>query len=100
MVPGQPGQPGQGRRTASILAASTPPEQKRMLGEQLFPRIQRMFPNWPCQHKIEMTNLVVGRNIEELLMVTADYLNNMMEDQDMEEYVKDKVRIDVFVGQH
>jgi hypothetical protein len=34
MVPGQPGQPGRGRRTASILAASTPPEQKRMLGVQ------------------------------------------------------------------
>ncbi|XP_076446784.1 embryonic polyadenylate-binding protein-like [Babylonia areolata] len=36
--------PGQGHLTASMLAAAPPQEQKRMLGERLFPRVHRMYP--------------------------------------------------------
>merc|ERR1712142_749645 len=35
---------GQEPLTASMLAAAPPQEQKQMLGERLFPLIQRMFP--------------------------------------------------------
>jgi len=31
--------------TASMLAAAPPQEQKQMLGERLFPLIQRMYPD-------------------------------------------------------
>merc|ERR1719318_2388334 len=53
MVPG-PGQAppqqavlvqGQEPLTASMLAAAPPQEQKQMLGERLFPLIQRMYPD-------------------------------------------------------
>ncbi|BFZ21618.1 hypothetical protein BsWGS_24657 [Bradybaena similaris] len=54
-MPGQPGRPmpqpqqsvvipGQDPLTASMLAAAPPQEQKQMLGERLFPLIQRMYP--------------------------------------------------------
>jgi polyadenylate-binding protein len=36
---------GQEPLTASTLAAAPPPEQKQMLGERLFPLIQRMYPD-------------------------------------------------------
>jgi len=36
--------PGQDALTASMLAAAPPQEQKQMLGERLFPLIQRMHP--------------------------------------------------------
>ncbi|XP_048248944.1 polyadenylate-binding protein 4-like [Haliotis rufescens] len=36
--------PGQEPLTASMLAAAPPQEQKQMLGERLFPLIQRMYP--------------------------------------------------------
>merc|ERR1712226_49943 len=36
--------PGQDPLTASMLAAAQPQEQKQMLGERLFPLIQRMHP--------------------------------------------------------
>lgn len=55
-MPGQPGRPmpqpqqsvvipGQDPLTASMLAAAPPQEQKQMLGERLFPLIQRMYPD-------------------------------------------------------
>lgn len=37
--------PGQDALTASMLAAAPPQEQKQMLGERLFPLIQRMYPD-------------------------------------------------------
>ena len=52
-VPQQPVQPvaqqavhiqGQEPLTATMLAAAPPQEQKQMLGERLFPLIQRMYP--------------------------------------------------------
>ena len=36
---------GQEPLTATMLAAAQPQEQKQMLGERLFPLIQRMFPD-------------------------------------------------------
>merc|ERR1711953_556168 len=36
---------GQEPLTASMLAAAPPQEQKQMLGERLFPLIQRMYPD-------------------------------------------------------
>ena len=36
--------PGQEPLTATMLAAAPPQEQKQMLGERLFPLIQRMYP--------------------------------------------------------
>lgn len=36
---------GQDALTASMLAAAPPQEQKQMLGERLFPLIQRMYPD-------------------------------------------------------
>lgn len=38
---------GQEPLTASMLAAALPQEQKQMLGERLFPLIQRMYPEMP-----------------------------------------------------
>lgn len=54
-IAGQPGRPmnqsqqsvtipGQDPLTATMLAAAQPQEQKQMLGERLFPLIQRMHP--------------------------------------------------------
>merc|ERR1719232_483231 len=37
--------PGQEPLTATMLAAAPPQEQKQMLGERLFPLIQRMYPD-------------------------------------------------------
>ena len=37
--------PGQEPLTATVLAAAPPQEQKQMLGERLFPLIQRMYPD-------------------------------------------------------
>ena len=36
---------GQEPLTASMLAAAAPQDQKQMLGERLFPLIQRMYPD-------------------------------------------------------
>ena len=36
---------GQEPLTATMLAAAPPQEQKQMLGERLFPLIQRMYPD-------------------------------------------------------
>lgn len=36
---------GQEPLTSSMLAAAQPQEQKQMLGERLFPLIQRMYPD-------------------------------------------------------
>lgn len=36
---------GQEPLTASMLASAAPQDQKQMLGERLFPLIQRMYPD-------------------------------------------------------
>merc|ERR1712058_207923 len=48
--------PGQDPLTASMLAAAQPQEQKQMLGERLFPLIQRMYP--------EMAGKITGMLLE------------------------------------
>ena len=56
--------------TAAILAIVTPEEQKQMLGETLFPRIQRMYP--------ELARKITGMLLE---MDNAELLH-MVEDGD------------------
>ena len=56
--------------TAAILAIVTPEEQKQMLGETLFPRIQRMYP--------ELARKITGMLLE---MDNAELLH-MLEDGD------------------
>merc|ERR1712128_75250 len=77
MVPG-PGQAppqqavlvqGQEPLTASMLAAAPPQEQKQMLGERLFPLIQRMFPD------------LAGKITGMLLEIDNAELVHMLEDQ-------------------
>ena len=63
--------------TAAILAIVTPEEQKQMLGETLFPRIQRMYP--------ELARKITGMLLE---MDNAELLH-MLEDGDS---LKSKVR--------
>ena len=60
---------GQEPPTASILAAASPEEQKQMLGERLFPRIQRMFPD------------LAGKITDKLLENDNAELVHMLEDQ-------------------
>ena len=61
--------PGQEPLTASMLAAAPPQEQKQMLGERLFPLIQRMYP--------EMAGKITGMLLEidnaELLHMLEDH---------------------------
>jgi len=77
MVPG-PGQAppqqavlvqGQEPLTASMLAAAPPQEQKQMLGERLFPLIQRMYPD------------LAGKITGMLLEIDNAELVHMLEDQ-------------------
>jgi len=60
---------GQEPLTASMLAAAPPQEQKQMLGERLFPRIQRMFPD------------LAGKITDKLLEIDNAELVHMLEDQ-------------------
>merc|ERR1712013_915230 len=55
--------------TASMLAAAPPQEQKQMLGERLFPLIQRMFPD------------LAGKITGMLLEIDNAELVHMLEDQ-------------------
>ena len=69
--------PGQEPLTASMLAAAQPQEQKQMLGERLFPLIQRMHP--------ELAGKITGM----LLEIDNSELLHMLESQ---ESLKLKVR--------
>jgi len=78
MVPGPGGAPppqqavmvqGQEPLTATMLAAAPPQEQKQMLGERLFPLIQRMFPD------------LAGKITGMLLEIDNAELVHMLEDQ-------------------
>merc|ERR1719431_1506136 len=60
---------GQELLTASMLAAALPQEQKQMLGERLFPLIQRMFPD------------LAGKITGKLLELDNAELVHMLEDQ-------------------
>ena len=55
--------------TATMLAAAPPQEQKQMLGERLFPLIQRMFPD------------LAGKITGMLLEIDNAELVHMLEDQ-------------------
>merc|ERR1711974_423188 len=61
---------GQEPLTASTLAAAPPPEQKQMLGERLFPLIQRMYPD------------LAGKITGMLLEVDNSELLHMLEHQE------------------
>merc|ERR1712172_386015 len=76
-IPQQQPQPtvliqGQEPLTASMLAAAPPQEQKQMLGERLFPLIQRMFPDLAG-----MSGKITGM----LLEIDNAELVHMLEDQ-------------------
>ena len=60
---------GQEPLTATMLAAAQPQEQKQMLGERLFPLIQRMFPD------------LAGKITGMLLEIDNAELVHMLEDQ-------------------
>merc|ERR1711999_1452 len=60
---------GQEPLTATMLAAAPPQEQKQMLGERLFPLIQRMFPD------------LAGKITGMLLEIDNAELVHMLEDQ-------------------
>ena len=68
---------GQEPLTASTLAAAPPHEQKQMLGERLFPLIQRMYPD------------LAGKITGMLLEIDNSELLHMLEHQ---ESLKAKVR--------
>lgn len=51
MVPGQEG----GNLTTAMLAAAAPEQQKQMLGERLFPQVQRLQP--------ELAGKITGEHI-------------------------------------
>eukprot|EP00088_Acartia_fossae_P010387 TRINITY_DN1516_c0_g1_i4.p1 TRINITY_DN1516_c0_g1~~TRINITY_DN1516_c0_g1_i4.p1 ORF type:complete len:622 (+),score=255.60 TRINITY_DN1516_c0_g1_i4:175-2040(+) len=61
--------PGQEMLTASMLAAAPPQEQKQMLGERLFPLIERMYPD------------LAGKITGMLLEIDNSDLVHMLEDQ-------------------
>jgi polyadenylate-binding protein len=61
--------PGQEPLTATMLAAAPPQEQKQMLGERLFPLIQRMYPD------------LAGKITGMLLEIDNAELVHMLEDQ-------------------
>ena len=69
--------PGQEPLTATMLAAAPPQEQKQMLGERLFPLIQRMYP--------DMAGKITGM----LLEIDNAELLHMLEDGNS---LKSKVR--------
>ena len=60
--------PGQEPLTATMLAAAPPQEQKQMLGERLFPLIQRMFPDLAG----ELTGQLLEIDNAELLHLLED----------------------------
>jgi len=60
---------GQEPLTATMLAAAPPQEQKQMLGERLFPLIQRMYPD------------LAGKITGMLLEIDNSDLVHMLEDQ-------------------
>jgi len=62
--------PGQDPLTASMLAAAQPQEQKQMLGERLFPLIQRMHPD------------LAGKITGMLLEIDNSELLHMLESQE------------------
>ena len=55
--------------TASMLAAAPPQEQKQMLGERLFPLIQRMYPDLAGK-KYSNTNTVIWSNNKTLKVLS------------------------------
>ena len=69
--------PGQEPLTATMLAAAPPQEQKQMLGERLFPLIQRMYPD------------LAGKITGMLLEIDNAELLHMLEDGNS---LKSKVR--------
>ena len=69
--------PGQEPLTATMLAAAPPQEQKQMLGERLFPLIQRMYP--------DLAGAITGQ----LLEIDNTELLHMLEDGNS---LKSKVR--------
>ena len=79
---------GQEPLTASMLAAAPPQEQKQMLGERLFPLIQRMYPD------------LAGKITGMLLEIDNAELLHMLEDHNS---LKGKVSLDcvlTLVGPH
>ena len=70
---------GQEPLTASMLAAAPPQEQKQMLGERLFPLIQRMYPD------------LAGKITGMLLEIDNAELLHMLEDHNS---LKGKVSLD------
>ena len=73
--------PGQEPLTATMLAAAPPQEQKQMLGERLFPLIQRMYPD------------LAGKITGMLLEIDNAELLHMLEDGNS---LKSKVRYSFF----
>ena len=73
--------PGQEPLTATMLAAAPPQEQKQMLGERLFPLIQRMYP--------DLAGAITGQ----LLEIDNTELLHMLEDGNS---LKSKVRYSFF----
>jgi len=74
--------PGQEPLTASMLAAAPPQEQKQMLGERLFPLIQRMYPD------------LAGKITGMLLEIDNNELLSMLEDSDLlNEKIKEAVNV-------
>merc|ERR1719195_2464079 len=60
---------GQEPLTASMLAAAPPQEQKQMLGERLFPLIQRMYPDLAGK----ITGMLLEIDNAELLHMLEDH---------------------------
>merc|ERR1711868_354972 len=61
--------PGQEPLTATMLAAAPPQEQKQMLGERLFPLIQRMYPDMAGK----ITGMLLEIDNAELLHMLEDH---------------------------
>ena len=61
--------PGQEPLTATMLAAAPPQEQKQMLGERLFPLIQRMYPDLAGK----ITGMLLEIDNAELLHMLEDH---------------------------
>ena len=72
--------------TATMLAAAPPQEQKQMLGERLFPLIQRMFPD------------LAGKITGMLLEIDNAELVHMLEDQNsLKGKVGDNLKIELIL---
>merc|ERR1719190_140316 len=61
--------PGQEPLTASMLAAALPQEQKQMLGERLYPLIERMYPDLAGK----ITGMLLEIDNAELLHILEDH---------------------------